>query len=581
MKLDLKIEFNYNNISKVLFTYKMNTSTSNSNPDGSSRKKWSIFKKLIVNNVVSTLAFFTITFLLFLGLILLNQMTLINDSRSALKKQTIKNLKAISGEKIRTYQTLMNQGIYGIIGVMSSSINYATRADYSFQPVSNYPDNNLADLAPPLVQIPRHGNGFISLVHSSFFIPGFLPDGSNIPALELLNQEILNQTGHSDFYTSSLYPTFKDFVAIYYGDQDSGMYRYYPGHSTKNVDPNRQYDPRARPWYTAATSSTTGLAISDPYLDAFGLGWMITISLETFDFQGQFIGVVGADMLISTIGLNLNNFQVKDSQTHLIQSSNGIVVSSPQWIPNLGDSQNFFYTNIDNPPLVNRWNQIKSSSQVGITKDLSFSGYVNIFTSIIIGDRTYILISTITEKSITEIVTKNEASLKEDYTTLIGIDVMISIIAIILIILLTWVFAHRATVPIRMTQRIFNKETSSVGCGDTERMEVQSATKGWFNSLFNASESENLMSEADQTAAFLQNQRQTAQQRNGMMINDLGSQLPQGLFSQMPPNVPVFRKDNVQYNQYWNDQLGRRNEVTPSAPPQPPNLIDPFWSSAV
>ncbi|XP_067936801.1 voltage-dependent calcium channel subunit alpha-2/delta-1-like [Watersipora subatra] len=58
----------------------------------------------------------------------------------------------------------------------------------------------------------------------------------------------------------------------------SGVFRTYPGHRS-----TRSYDPTARPWYKRAAKDPSKTSISTPYMDAAGVGKIITISQALFE----------------------------------------------------------------------------------------------------------------------------------------------------------------------------------------------------------------------------------------------------------------------------------------------------------
>jgi hypothetical protein len=44
---------------------------------------------------------------------------------------------------------------------------------------------------------------------------------------------------------------------------------------------------------------------TDPYVDAFGKGWMITMAVGLYDDNNVFYGVVAADITLETIQSNI------------------------------------------------------------------------------------------------------------------------------------------------------------------------------------------------------------------------------------------------------------------------------------
>jgi hypothetical protein len=77
---------------------------------------------------------------------------------------------------------------------------------------------------------------------------------------------------------------------IYMG-LEKGVLINYPGFSKLSDD----YDPRKRMWYKVALEKN-GVAWSAPYMDAFGLGAVISASKALRDGDGRFYGVSSMDM---------------------------------------------------------------------------------------------------------------------------------------------------------------------------------------------------------------------------------------------------------------------------------------------
>ena len=84
-------------------------------------------------------------------------------------------------------------------------------------------------------------------------------------------------------------------VWVYVGLSDGTLLNY-PGNGMLKDE----YDPRLRPWYTEA-EKRTGTVWSSPYVDAFGLGMVISASKAIRDKQGRLLGVVSMDMTFDRI----------------------------------------------------------------------------------------------------------------------------------------------------------------------------------------------------------------------------------------------------------------------------------------
>lgn len=417
-------------------------------------KKWfnrrSMGTQIMIGLSVPCLIIFIIALSIYLGTAVVNRDMLISDSEEILTQDVIAKTSAISNEKTNTLVNLINQNKDGYLRIVGSLIRYSTKpGGISSPPVDSYPDNDLGDLKPPLSIIPRSGGSFISLDASSVYFVEQFPNGSNIPSLFTTHEDIINKTSHIDLYCKQYFQNFTDVVAIYFGHEDTGFFRKYPGHSTKLTDPTRAYDPRARPWYTTALTAVTDISITDPYLDAFGLGWMITMSFKITDMSGSLLGVVGIDMLIDTIRTNIVDFQLDNSVSYLIQS-NDVVLSAPEWTPSPTIGDLFMVDDITSSPIPNVWTHIKNAGN-GSTES---GDYIIIFKEVVIGDQTYYYVTSIPKQSALQVVYDHQDSLKQDTQNLMVTDTMIILITFVLSALIAFIFAWYNTRYVRRVAKM-------------------------------------------------------------------------------------------------------------------------------
>lgn len=110
----------------------------------------------------------------------------------------------------------------------------------------------------------------------------------------------------------------KYLVWRYFGSAN-GVFRITPG-----IIISKGYDPTKRPWYHAAVSNTGLVAISTPYIDAFGTGAVITASHTLYHGEAsrqhttkdQIIGVLGADFPLSYFQKLLTDTYPKCKELH-------------------------------------------------------------------------------------------------------------------------------------------------------------------------------------------------------------------------------------------------------------------------
>ena len=103
----------------------------------------------------------------------------------------------------------------------------------------------------------------------------------------------------------------------------NGLLINYPGTGILNGD----YDPRTRPWYKKGQGSTE-VVWSEPYIDAFGQGLVISASKNLLDRSGQFIGVVAQDVTLLFTQNLMRNTMGGIGQSYIVDVSGTVFVQS-------------------------------------------------------------------------------------------------------------------------------------------------------------------------------------------------------------------------------------------------------------
>ncbi|OHE71767.1 MAG: hypothetical protein A2413_04165 [Treponema sp. RIFOXYC1_FULL_61_9] len=131
-----------------------------------------------------------------------------------------------------------------------------------------------------------------------------------------------------DLFVSTVMAWKRYLRAIYLGTADGRMYEW--GHGKEFTDNTPSfppgYDPRARPWYASALKAE-GFGISPPYqfasVDALG----ITCVLQVKDDEGNFIGVIGMDILLENLQLILDDLEIPKNGRAIILGEGGEVIA--------------------------------------------------------------------------------------------------------------------------------------------------------------------------------------------------------------------------------------------------------------
>ncbi|EJM81354.1 methyl-accepting chemotaxis protein [Pseudomonas sp. GM67] len=87
------------------------------------------------------------------------------------------------------------------------------------------------------------------------------------------------------------------------------------------------YDPRARPWYKSA-QSTSGSALTEPYID-LASGQLVISIVNSVLKDGQNIGVVGGDLSLQVIADSLNALDFDGMGYALLVSADGKILVHP------------------------------------------------------------------------------------------------------------------------------------------------------------------------------------------------------------------------------------------------------------
>jgi hypothetical protein len=175
-----------------------------------------------------------------------------------------------------------------------------SRAITSTSPDSEYVWAPLADdvqyeqavvVTHPRIQRPaRAGNRSVFLI----------PSNRTATALSTYLQQ---QTSTLDYVYPQMWEDQPNLALIYCAFDEAGLMRLFPGVDAKVL--RADYDPTVRGWYIG-TKAAGKLIHTDPYIDAFRQGWMISIAapIRNFGFHGMsdpVVGVASVDVTVKQI----------------------------------------------------------------------------------------------------------------------------------------------------------------------------------------------------------------------------------------------------------------------------------------
>ena len=133
-----------------------------------------------------------------------------------------------------------------------------------------------------------------------------------------------DKSAHLDVMFKQLKSNSPEYAWIYMGFEEQGMFRCYPFNEWDNLS----YNPTARPWYIQAVNENTTV-YTEPYMDAAGLGLMITIAKPVHFSNGTLIGVVACDLTIQSIQENILDTKILETGYAFLIDSSGSTVSHP------------------------------------------------------------------------------------------------------------------------------------------------------------------------------------------------------------------------------------------------------------
>lgn len=281
-----------------------------------------------------------------------------DDGKAALTNQINRHVSAAIRGNVNWFSTLLTSYNYNVLGLLSVTAGDPYRADYNLNPIPSYFDWTDSYLKQPLVQDDRQTEP-VSLVASNYYFPGSTL--ASVPNFSVAQNTTRDMSSFMDYVASVLYEKYPDIFVVYFGTEDFGFFRNYPGRSTVDTDPSRTYDPRIRPWYTDAVAAT-GMIVTAPYQDFQSKKWMITFAIKVSDVDNNFLGVMGADVLLGNIESNIAGISFLETGKVTLFEDTGIIVADKECSRDITNDQDCTYSQLTHPPVPgNVWNGIQAT----------------------------------------------------------------------------------------------------------------------------------------------------------------------------------------------------------------------------
>ncbi len=103
----------------------------------------------------------------------------------------------------------------------------------------------------------------------------------------------------------------------------------YGAFSQEDFAPPEDWDNTKRPWFLDAKRAAGKAAYSDPYLDAFTGGTVISISSIVYDEHNADIGVVAADVQVTELSTMIGTSLIMESQRLYLLNGAGLYITNP------------------------------------------------------------------------------------------------------------------------------------------------------------------------------------------------------------------------------------------------------------
>lgn len=184
--------------------------------------------------------------------------------------------------------------------------------------------NTYWDATQRVFQLPDGQYGNSSTDVGSVFLP------STIPLTESILAD-LNTSMYLDFIAPDFLTSHPEVTSLYY-ISETGFTIYYPNISlAENVQAD--FDPRNDIFYTIASPARNPERtprLTDPYLDPAGQGVIVTFSVPVYTKNGEFKGVIGTDIKVSSVAEIIAGLQLGANDFAFLIDQNGFIVYMPK-----------------------------------------------------------------------------------------------------------------------------------------------------------------------------------------------------------------------------------------------------------
>jgi signal transduction histidine kinase len=243
--------------------------------------------------------------------------TIINESASSLENKTIENLQRLVSDKTNEINNTFNNIEKLIAAEEDFALDvYCNPSNYTY--VEQYDHHAFKENAtnpPPDLEYSEKFKREVSFDYLTYKITPNISKEDVNETINLFSRMIT-------FFKSAVIQ--HDLIRWIYIGTPQGVHFCYPGHGY-----NDSYDNRLRLWYKNANETKT-FGWSNPYVDAGGLGLMITASKPVY-VNGKLIGVVATDVIVETINEKIIDLEVGKTGYSFLIDENADVIARPKY----------------------------------------------------------------------------------------------------------------------------------------------------------------------------------------------------------------------------------------------------------
>lgn len=239
------------------------------------------------------------------------------ELQKTVKEQSIRQMNST----IQAEAQKFDQFLGNITAILVRLSTYQTSL-YAQKPILS--DGRYWNASEKLFQLPDGQTGNSKTDMASVFIP------NTITVNDAMKEE-MNLTMYLDFTAPAILKSTPNIVALYFISKQ-GFTIYYPNIELAKVAP-AGFDPRTQPYYQASLPENNPdkkPVWGEPYQDTAGAGLIVTGSIPVYDERGNFKGVLGVDVQLTTITQAVEKIQIGKTGFAFLVDSYAHPIAMPQ-----------------------------------------------------------------------------------------------------------------------------------------------------------------------------------------------------------------------------------------------------------